>query len=248
MIWIIGGTSEASILAKTLNEDNIPYIMSIATEDGKEFFKNCNLRIGRMNKEDMQNFCIAENITSIADISHPYAVLVSQNAKEVSVKLGISYFKFLRTPTSSYENIMHFKNIEEVCSFLASLKNSVVFFTTGSKNIIDFEPYRMSNRFVYRILPTVASIENCKLNNVKTQDIIACLGPFSKALNIAMFKDYKANYIVLKDSGTTGGTKEKLEACAELKITPLMIDRQNYEGIDNIKKILNAILENEKAK
>lgn len=247
MIWIVGGTNEAGTLAENFNQLNKPYIMTIATQDGKEFFKNCNLKIGRMSKEEMLNFCKTENITTIADLSHPYALIVSQNAKETADNLNIKYFKFSRSCINESKNILHFQNIKDVCHFLSTLNSNVVFFTTGSKNISDFEKYRNTNRFIYRILPTIDSIEKCKENGVETKDIVAITGPISKSLNIAMFQEFNTDYVVLKNSGHSGGTKEKLDACAELNIKPLMIDRQTQDGIDSLEKIQEEVLKNEYA-
>ncbi|AGT43658.1 precorrin-6A reductase [Treponema pedis] len=245
MIWLIGGTSEAGILAKRFEKNGNAYIMSIATEDGKEFFQDCKLKIGRMTKEEMLEFCKTEKITTIADLSHPYALVVSQLAYETSNELNIKYFRFLRSEITENKNTLHFKNIEEVCTFLKILKTECVFFTTGSKNIPDFEKVRLNRRFVYRILPTAESIEKCKNAGVAAKDIIAIVGPVSEKLNTAMFREYGAEYVVLKNSGEEGGTKEKLEACSKLNIVPIMIDREEQNGIDSLDEIEKEILKNE---
>jgi len=124
--------------------------------------------------------------------------------------------------------------------------NGCVFFTTGSKNIKDFEPVRGSNRFVYRVLPTVESIAECQKNNVKLRDIIAALGPFSEELNLAMFKEYGADYVVMKDSGKEGGTDEKIKACRRLRIKAVIIGRQNEKGAEDLDAVINLIQQNKK--
>ena len=32
-----------------------------------------------------------------------------------------------------------------------------------------------------------------------------------------MFKEYGANYVIMKDSGSTGGTMEKIKACERIR-------------------------------
>ncbi len=248
MIWLIGGTTESGILAERFRKNGTDYIMSIATEDGKDFFQNCNLKIGRMTKDEMMTFCKTEKITAIADLSHPYALLVSKNAKKTAEELSIKYFRFLRASVTENGNCMHFESVEKVCAFLKTLKPCCVFFTTGSKNISDFEKIRPQTlRFVYRILPTAESMEKCRMCGVTAKDIIAITGPLSRELNIAMFREYNAEYVVLKNSGKSGGTKEKLDACCELNIIPIMIDRENQTGIDSLEKFEAEILKNEYA-
>ncbi|UTC74656.1 precorrin-6A reductase [Treponema sp. OMZ 792] len=247
MIWIIGGTTEAGNLADFLKEKNAPYIMSVATEESRDFFKNHKLKIGRMDALQMEQFCIEEKISLIADLSHPYALIVSQNAKKTAQNLNIKYLRFTRGASQSstdfdQSNFYTFDDMEGLCSFLKELKSSVVFFTTGSKTLADFEVCRSSNRFVYRILPTVDSVEKCKNAGVTTQDIIAMTGPFSQNLNEAMFKEYGASYVVMKDSGDAGGTKEKLAACETLGIRALILRRGKEEGIKGFEEFKNEVL------
>lgn len=69
------------------------------------------------------------------------------------------------------------------------------------------------------------------------KDIVAILGPFSLEFNKAMLKEYKADYCIMKDSGKPGGTLEKLQACEDLGVTPIIIGREQEEGIEELKKI-----------
>lgn len=245
MIWIIGGTSEAGKLVDFLARHGKNYIMSVATEEGKEFFENANLQIGRMTKERMLEFCKRKNITVLADLSHPYAVLVSQNAKAAAFELGIKYIRYARKTAVSRNAGKRFKNISDLQGFLRTLNSETVFFTTGSKNIKDFEAVRSSNRFIYRILPVPDSILKCKEAGVLTRNIVAMTGPVSKNVNKALFSFYGSAYVVMKDSGEAGGTKEKLEACKALKIIPLIIEREAEDGFTDLKKIEKEILKYE---
>ena len=242
MIWIIGGTSEAGILADRLEALGQNYIMSVATEEGKEFFKTAKLHIGRMSKEEMAEFCRLKKITAVADLSHPYARAVSQNAKAAACELGITYVRFIRKPSALKNEGRHFKNIEVLKSFLLTLHSASVFFTTGSKNVQDFEAVRGSNRFVYRILPAPESLLKCKEAGVLTQDIIAITGPISEGLNKALFEFCKAEYVVMKNSGEEGGTKEKIAACKALNIQPLIIERETEGGFTSLDAVEKEIL------
>ena len=109
------------------------------------------------------------------------------------------------------------------------------------KNISDFQRVKNNNRFIYRVLPTTFSIQECIDNNIKMQDIIAILGPFSEEFNIAMFKEYKADYVVMKDSGIEGGTPEKINACIKCGIKPVIIQRGFDEGICDMDKLVEMI-------
>lgn len=234
MIWIIGGTSEARELVKKIH-DLDDFIVTVATESGKEFLDIKNVHMGRMNLEEMKNFIDEKDISVLVDMSHPYAVVVSENAKKAAGDKGIKYIRYIREKSHTSKGI-YLDSYEEAYEYLKDLKGTV-FFTTGSKNIKNFEKVRGNNRYIYRVLPAIESIEECKKNNIHLKDIVALLGPFSKEFNKIMFKEYNSDYVVMKDSGKKGGTLEKLRACEDLDITPIIINRKEEKGIDSLKEI-----------
>lgn len=235
----IGGTSEARKLIKKLNDFN-NYILTIATEDGKEFFDTDNLFVGRLSKDEMVDFVKDNNIDMIVDLSHPYAKIVSENANFVSEELGIEYIRYVRKIAVHDRDNIYLNSYEEAFDFLSNVKGTV-FFTTGSKNIKDFEKVRGKNRFIYRVLPALESIELCKKNNVHMRDIVAILGPFSKEFNKVMLSFYNPSYCVMKDSGHPGGTVENIQACKELGVQPIIIGGDEEEGITDLETIEKII-------
>ena len=135
---------------------------------------------------------------------------------------------------------MLFRSYEECYKYLEKIIGTV-FFTTGSKNIGDFEKVRGNNRYIYRVLPALESIEICRENNIHMRDIVAILGPFSKEFNNIMLSTYKADYCVMKDSGNVGGTIEKIEACKEIGIKSIIITREEEVGFTDIGEMLSYL-------
>jgi len=239
LIWIIGGTTESRELVENIEGDT-KFVITSATESEKEFINIPNLLTGRLDYYDMIKFVEEKNINLIIDLSHPYAEIVSSNAKKVALEKNIKYIRYVRKKSDIPSYVVYFKALEECLEYLKNISGTV-FFTTGSKNIRDFEKVRGKNRYIYRVLPASLSIEECKKYNIHMKDIIALLGPFSKEFSKIMFKEYDANYVVMKDSGKEGGFIERLEACKDLDITPVVIGRQKEEGIHNLEEILRVI-------
>ncbi len=239
MIWIISGTSEARELIDRINDID-QYIATIATDAGREFINSKNVVVARMNYGEMKVFVEKNNISLIIDMTHPYAKIVSENAKKLANQMNIRYIRYIRAITKEISDAIYLKSYEEAYEYLSKVEGTV-FFTTGSKNISDFEKWRGRNRFIYRILPVADSIKICEDLSISMKDIVAILGPFSLALNKAMLKEYGADYLVMKDSGERGGSTEKLKACEELNIIPLVIGRKLEEGIDSLEKIENIV-------
>jgi len=240
LIWIIGGTCEAVELVKSIRH-KVQYIVTAATESEREFLNDEYLVVLRMDTERMVEFIKQNSIELVVDVSHPYALEVTLNAKEAAKKRCIKYIRYVRKKTDDTDGCIYLNSFDECVEFLKTVEGCV-FFTTGSKNIKDFEAVRGDRKFVYRILPRVDSIKECLKYNVKMKDITAALGPFSEEFNTAMFKEYRANYVVMKDSGEQGGTQEKIKACHKLGIKAVVIGRENEEGLFELDEVLESIL------
>lgn len=239
MIWIIGGTSDARRLVERLTDlDN--FFVSIATEEGRQFFPDDKTLQGRLNQNQMEELVKEKKVGLIIDLSHPYAKIVSNNARQVAEKAGIDYRRYIRPRVVDQEGLIYLKSYQEAYDYLADIEGTV-FFTTGSKNIRDFEKVRGKNRFIYRILPAIESLEICKKYDLAMADIVALLGPFSEDFNRAMLRNYQADYCIMKDSGHAGGTREKILACQKEGVKALVIGREDEEGISNLDQIEKII-------
>lgn len=243
MIWIIGGTSDTRRLLNILNRKD--YIITLATEEGREFFPDENLKVGRLNLNEMGKFIENEEIKIIIDTSHPYAEIVSANARKISKKKDLLYLRYIRPKSIEDEDIIHAEDIKDLQNILKNIKGTVLF-TTGSKNIPDFEIFKGDNRFIYRILPVKSSLEIAENAGVKIKDIICMTGPFSEEMNIATINEYKADYMVTKDSGDIGGTLEKLNAAKKTDTKLILLDRKKEKGYHSFQDIIKEIESYEK--
>lgn len=241
MIWIIGGTSEGREIADRIKDlDN--YIITAATDESREFIQDGNIRVGRMSYDEMWQFSLENNISLIVDLTHPFAKIVSDNARKLADQLGIKYVRYSRERVKKRLSSIFLNSYEEAYEYLKDVKGTV-FLTTGSKNIADFEKVRGDNRFIYRILPATESLDICKKNNILMKDIVAVLGPFSVKYNMAMFEEYGADYVIMKDSGDKGGTPEKIKACESLNIPAIIIGREEEQGLNDLDQVEKIIRE-----
>lgn len=56
-------------------------------------------------------------------------------------------------------------------------------------------------------------------------------GPFSEEMNIAMINSTNAKYLVTKESSSSGGFDEKVQACVKTGTQCLVIRKQYEEGL-----------------
>lgn len=238
MIWIIGGTSETGEFLRLLDHAG-GVVVTVATEAAGQFLDGVEVLVERMDPDRMTRFIQERGITLIVDLSHPYAFEVTENVRKVVTDNRIACYRFCR-PRSEHQGALVFASLSECRKYLNDITGTV-FFTTGSKNISDFQAVRNNNRFVYRILPALESVDACRRHHVAIKDIIAALGPFSIDLNRAMFEAWEADYVVMKNSGSRGGTPEKLEACRQLGITPIIIERESEDGFTSLNALADSV-------
>ncbi|MDU1322268.1 MAG: cobalt-precorrin-6A reductase [Clostridium botulinum] len=250
MIALILGTSEGREILSLLNKFTDDILISTATAYGGEILKTHKykkLNTKPLNKEELLNMLKENQVNILIDASHPYALEVTKNAREVSKDLNIEYVRYER-PSSAAEfkgnkKVVFLEDYKDLNEALKNIKGNILN-TSGSRNMDKILDLKLENRIIHRVLPSIKVLEDCFNLGIKVEDIMAIKGPISKELNKAFIKDYDAKALILKDSGPQGGTKEKILACLECDIYALVIRRKkiNYEReFNNIEDLVEYI-------
>lgn len=249
MDWIIGGTKDSrdfiEILKKS-DEDINDIIITTVSEYGKKLVENAGVQIhtGAMNEEQMKKFVSEKSIKRIFDFSHPYAVEVSKNAMKTAEDMELKYFRFERE-LLKYENSVNFYETNELVKFLETLEGNILV-TLGSNNIEKFRNIKNLENIYFRVLPVTESIKKLEDTGIKAKNIIGLQGPFSKEFNKAVYKNYNIRYVVTKESGSTGGELEKIEAAYETGAVPVVLKRPEIKYLwvsSDIKKLTEKFKE-----
>lgn len=124
--------------------------------------------------------------------------------------------------------------------------------TTGSKTLDIFAKKLLpleDVRVICRMLPRINNMQKCERLGFPQKNILAMQGPFSKELNIALFKQFGVTLMITKESGKVGAVDEKIEAAKELGIETIIIQRPNiefgqvYESIEEVISVLETLKE-----
>lgn len=244
-LWIIGGTSESVRLVS--NVDRRSLIVSVAGEEGRDRLpEDVDVHVGPMDRAAMESFIREQSIVAVVDMSHPFAKLVSKEAKAAAKEQGVDYYRFKR-PVEDEAGDEIFDDYESCAAYIEE-RTGTFFFTTGSKHCDLFESVKGESRHIYRIIPSSKSLDILTAAGVAMEDMVAMLGPFDLAMNLALFKHFKADYLVTKNSGAGSGFHEKIEAAGRLGITSLVIRTEAEEGLNFfetktlVERISNGIL------
>lgn len=244
-ILVFGGTSEGRQLAEIYIHNHIYCTICVATEYGRQMLQESEYLNIICSRLDLDEIChlLSDNLYSyVIDATHPYAAIISENAKSACIKTGIPYFRLLRGTTNNVldsDNIITFPDATQAAKYLDKTTGRILL-TTGSKDLHIFcSEIKDIKRITARVLPSIQAIKTCNDAGLEGRQVIAMHGPFSKELNISIIKQTDASFIVTKDSGTAGGFPEKISAARETGITVILITRP----VDEKGYTLNEILE-----
>ncbi len=246
-IIIFGGTTEGRELAEILASHELHVVYCVATEYGKQPVMESNfLKIheGRMTAEEMSGLYKGINPSVIVDATHPFAEVVKKEiASSIKGMEQTTFIRLLRDEdVVDYENCTFFENSNECAKALVNTKGNI-FLTTGSKDLPLFCAVdSIRERLTVRVIPSEESIKLCTANGLLGKQIIAMQGPFSKAMNYAMFKDAMADIVVLKDSGKASGEAERIDAAKSVNAKCFIIKRpeEQVEGL-SFEEVLNKL-------
>lgn len=243
VIWLVAGTTEGRKLAAAAAAfPGVTVYVSVATAYGAALLPQLpNLKIlqQRMNVTEMATFLEQTQPELVLDATHPYATVVTRTLQEACTKAGTEYWRIVR-PTGKYEHCILVDSIAEAVEVL-SHTTGTIFLTTGSKNLPDFAHVPCyGERMVVRILPMVDSLEKALALGYDRRRIICMQGPFSEAINEAMFNQFQTRYVVTKDSGATGGFLEK-EAAAQKVGAKLVVIARSMEQGDSYQETLQKL-------
>lgn len=234
-VLIIGGTTEGRRLAGKLAESREVH-MTVATEYAlhlleKEKEQGVHLYPGRLNGEELLDLAQTIQPACIIDSTHPYAREVSQNARQAAASLEIPFYRIIRKKQGNGEMI----RVHSTAEAVEYLKNTAgnILLTCGSKEMGCFTSLAAyQERIFARILPSQEVLRKCIDLGFAASHLTLMQGPFTKEFNKAHLQMVNARYLVTKDSGKEGGSREKIQAAEELGIPVILIDRIEEDGYD----------------
>lgn len=248
MILVLGGTAESKSLAEQLLAAGFRVLLSTATAYGAGLAAETGAEVvwGRLDGNEMTELLVSRDIRAVVDASHPFAENVSANARRACASANIKYIRFKRKeqPLSGYP-LLHTVNSYTEAAALAVGLGDVIFLATGSKTAELFigAAATAGKRLVIRILPDPGVMERLMKLGIDAGDIVALRGPFGYELNLALFRHYRADVLVTKESGAEGGQDQKIQAAASLQMPVVLVRRppEPAEALDNTGMVIEAL-------
>ena len=254
-IMVIAGTKDARKVAELLLTKGRRVMATVTTPYGRELLSQLpglEVHEGKLSEEALKALVLEKEVEMVVDASHPFAEEVSRNAMKACLETGVVYLRFEReeTPWENLGDVTPVYSFEEAAQAMEGVlarEKGNAFLAIGTNHLPVFTEKReeLRHRIFARILPDSRMVVRCEAAGLATGNILAMKGPFSESLNLEMMKYCQAAVLVTKESGDTGGTREKLQAAKKLGIPVILVKRPRIHYPEQVRSLeaLAAFLE-----
>ncbi|MDY6940663.1 MAG: cobalt-precorrin-6A reductase [Cyanobacteriota bacterium] len=226
-IWLIGGTRESREIATALAEHRIPIAISVTTQTARSLYSESpylNIRVGKLDRDSIEQFLRQERIRGILDASHPYAMAVSELATTAAEEYQLPYLRFERPALEDEEHVLHLPSFNDLLGG-DDLRSERVLLVVGYQILPRFQPWQERSTLFARLLPSQIALETALAAGFTPDRLIALRPPVSAELEAALWRQWQITMVVAKASGKAGGEDVKRQVAAELGVKLVIIDR-----------------------
>lgn len=250
MILLLGGTIDSREIAKELTKNRISFITTTVSDYGRYLAEKVSAQVmmEELDEEGFRNIINEKKISLLVDATHPFARNISENAINAANLHSIPYYRYER-PGISFKDMPHniflAEDLDEA-QRIALEEGERILLTTGSRGLKHFRELVDKKVVFARVLPESTSIESCLEAGIRTGNIIAMQGPFSREFNQLLIKEKNIDLLITKESGDAGGMQEKIDAAIDLNIKTIVIQKPKLQYpvvFTNIEDLIKKIME-----
>ncbi|MFV0383728.1 cobalt-precorrin-6A reductase [Paracoccus sp. (in: a-proteobacteria)] len=219
-LLLLGGTTEASLLALDLSDAGIPTVFSYAGRTTAPVPQPLPTRIGGFGgAEGLADYLRREGITHVIDATHPFAGRISRNAIAACALAGVPLIA-LERPAWAPQPGDRWICVPDTGAAVCALPDSParVFLAIGKQSL---DSFALCPQHFY--LLRLVDPPDAALPLPRARAVIA-RGPFDVAGDTALLRDHAITHVVAKNAGGAGAAA-KLTAARMLGLPVIMIDR-----------------------
>ncbi len=221
---ILGGTTEASALARRLADDvRFAAMLSLAGRTRAPALPPIPCRIGGFGgAAGLARFLTDERIAALVDATHPFAAQISANAQAAAQQAGVPLLAVVRPPWERQEGD-HWIDVASMKQAAAALGEvpKRAFLTVGQQELAAFTG--TPHQFFVR------SVDKPDAGFLPGAVFFSARGPFLLQDELLFLQHHGIEVLVTKNSGGTA-TAAKLEAARLCRIPVVMVARPPTAG------------------
>jgi len=219
-LLILGGTTEASALARAVAERGLSATLSYAGRVERPRAQPIPVRTGGFGGADgLADWLRAERITHLIDATHPFAARISRNASAAARIAGVRHLALTR-PAWSPEPGDRWARVPDIAAAVAALGGPPqrIMLAIGRMHLAEFAD-RPQHHYLLRLVD-----EPTEPPPLPDHTVIVDRGPFTEEADRRLLQTHQIGLIVSKNAGGNGA-RSKITAARTLGLQVLMIDR-----------------------
>ncbi len=219
-VLLLGGTTEASLLARRLAQDRVDAVFSYAGRTGMPVPQPLPTRIGGFGGvAGLSRYLAEEGITHVVDATHPFAAQMSRNAMAACTAAGVPLCALERAPwiAGPGDDWRHVASLDDAVAALPD-RPTRVFLAIGRQNLDPFAAKPQHHYLLRLVDPPEAPLP------LPDATVVIARGPFAEPADRALLAAHRIEIVVAKNAGGTGA-RAKLDAARALGLPVVLIDR-----------------------
>lgn len=219
-ILLLGGTTEASRMARTLADVGLDAIFSYAGRTETPLAQPLPTRVGGFGGvAGLASYLRGNAISHVIDATHPFAVQMSRNAAAACAREGVNLLALERPAWTAgpQDCWQHVESLDAAAAALPTTPGRI-FLAIGRQGLGPFGA-RPAHHYLLRLVDPPNG-----LIPLPHTEIVLERGPFTLAHDLALLRQHRIELIVAKNAGGEGAWA-KLEAARLLRLKVLMVQR-----------------------
>ncbi|WP_096785729.1 cobalt-precorrin-6A reductase [Rhodobacter sp. CZR27] len=218
-ILLLGGTTEASRMARALVGAGLDAVFSYAGRTAAPVAQPLPMRVGGFGGvEGLADWLRRERISHVIDATHPFAAQMSRNAVEACALTGTQLVALERAPWQAGEGD-RWTLVSDLAAAAAALPEAParVFLAIGRQHLDAFAGHPQ-HRYLLRLVDPPDALP------LPRAEAVIARGPFTLDEDLALMRRHGTQIVVAKNAGGEGA-RAKLDAARMLGLPVILIDR-----------------------
>tara|TARA_Y100001968_G_scaffold41867_1_gene31908 strand:- start:527 stop:1336 length:810 start_codon:yes stop_codon:yes gene_type:complete len=253
-LWLLTGTGEGHVFAKSLLEEGWQITVSVVSARASIPYENLNLEkilIGALiTEEEIRDVILNARINHngfqcVVDLTHPFATIITRSISKVCEELAQPFIRYERT-VDNISNAFLIKKFSDLENL--DLKNKSILLALGVRHLEKALTFaKNSGAYVYaRILANPESIKKTLSSSIQRTNF-AVLNPSASSngeIEKALIRRWNINGVICRQSG---GSNELLwhQICLNMGINLWLLERpgtiQNINSINSFEELIKRL-------
>lgn len=219
-VLLLGGTTEASQMARALATAGVDAVFSYAGRTDAPLAQPLPTRIGGFGGvSGLVDYLRHHQISHVIDATHPFAAQISRNAMAACAQAGVALVALERPAWQAIAED-RWQHVPDIAAALDALPEAParVFLAIGKQNLAAFAARPQHHYHLRLVDPPTEPLPFPKVTFTLAR------GPFDVKGDLALLHQHGITHIVAKNAGGAGAAA-KLIAARSLGLPVILIDR-----------------------